>query len=518
MAILTVGKGFNSATNQVKPSSVFASVVPKIRSVSKLRYYSSVYKSAEHYKQNMSNAFKVGMPIPVPNNVNLDFALSVASNAKKENNSLIYIMHIVDIGKKEEFDEVPPVLSDIKIQNEIKNSPGALKKFYEKYGDSYISSIYYGKEIAITIEFQNCNTESAKKINSLLNLGVNNVIKLENIAAVEKITKENNIQNKINIQATGFKSYQLPPVLPNSISDLTSWLSALHSKFSGFKSYDFTEALEYEITQYNAILVDADLDTTKLSMKTLQISQYFSRIQQCRTAIDEYFQYYEFLGDSEQILAKLHLYKGKLNLIEGILHVNNNLDDIKVINAVKDLRTIISELNKLNEKRKYSVVVNKITPNDFIRDTDIYRRYISKPFQINFDPKLVPKRFAIKVSNPPNKRYGTLGLYYSYNSKVPYNSYFTRVRSLPVASNIALGTSAVLVPEDLLLRGLNNLFFAYHYEDHTRSGIGHKEPVELEIETAVSYKMPEEIYISESDPDENKNMSPKYRLKRSSTA
>jgi|JI9StandDraft_2_1071091.scaffolds.fasta_scaffold02051_8 hypothetical protein len=503
MVTLNIGRGFNSATNQVKPSSVFGSSInPKSQNVNKLYYYSSVYKSSDEYKKKLSGSFKAGMPIPVPNSANLDYALNFANGTQRGSNSLIYVIRIVDIGRKEDFDALSPVLSDPHVQNELKNGPGALAKFYDKYGDSYVTSIYYGKEVAITIEFQNSNQESANKINSALNFGMSNVIKLENIVELEKIIKQNNIRSKINVQSTGFRNSQLPPVLPSSISDLATWLTALQNKLNLFKPEDFTDQLEYETTSYNSILAGAELDVTELSMKALLFSQYFSRIKKCRSAIEEYFNYYEYLGNNEQVLTNLQLYAEKLNFIESILLVNSNLSDVKVANAIKGLRTIIFDLNKLNDQNIAYKVVDKITSTDFgdnITDFNMFtKRYVSPSFKIDVDPKLLPKRFTFKVSNQENKLDGTLGLYYSDYSQVPYDS-----RSQPVASNIKIGNSTADLPEDLYSRGFKNTFFGYHYEGSTKNGFNIKKP--LEIETSINYKIPGDIYIDDTDDIENEN-------------
>lgn len=494
--MLSIGRGFNSATNQVKPSSVFSSSIKaETRADNRLSYYSSVYRTSDDYKKNFSNSFKLDVPTPVPNTANLNLALNVAHDIQQSNTSLVYVMRIVLIGKREDLVEVSSVLSDPKTQSELKGDQKSLANFYDKYGDSYVTSISYGKEIAITIEFKNSNVETTKKINTILNLGLRD-IQMEDIAALSKIVKDNNLQSRVNIKSTGFKNYQLPPILPKTVADLTDWLKLLQNKFKGYVASDFTEQLEYEVTPYIAILSGAELDVAELSMKTLLLSQYLSRIQKCRLAIAGYFEYYEYLGNSDQILTYLQLYKQKLDFIESILRINNNFNDLRVVAAIKSLREIIKNLNRLSSTRISYKLVNKITAADFgsnITDFNFNtKRHISNPFKIDVDPDLVINRFAFKVTNPENKLDGTLGLYYSTSSKVPYDA-----RSQPIASNISIGNSTANVPEDLFAKGIQNMFFGYHYYGSVSRGFNIKKP--LQIETIINYKIPEQIYIDDTE-------------------
>lgn len=489
-----IGYGFNSATNQVKPSGIFSSSAKTEQEDNiggKLSYFSSVYKSSDDYKRNLSNSFSASAPIPVADSA-LELTLKGASDTKKNKASLIYVMRIVKIGRKENFVVVSPVLSDPNVQAELNKNKNELANIYNKFGDSYISSISYGKEVVIAIEFQNTDIETTKKIDSMLNLSMSNIINLQDIIALERVIKTNKISSQINVQVTGFKKNQLPPSLPNNIGELADWLKIIQNAFDNLSPADFTDALEYEVTPYSAILAGADVNVTQLSMKAFLIGQYLSSIQKCKKAIDVYLRYYEHLGDSAQILTNLQLYKQELISTENILNVNSNLADPLVTRKVKRLPNIIAELNKLNDQA--SKIVNNITSKNFGKDVidfDIHnRRHISNPFQIYLDPALEINSFAFKVTNPENKLNGTLGLYYSTDKNIPFNA-----SSQPIANNISIGNSTASVPDNLAARGFNNMFFGFHYDGYRSGGFDINKP--LQIETSVKYKMPEEIYLED---------------------
>ncbi len=492
--MLKIGNGFNSATKQIMPSSIFGSSIkadinPDIGG--QLRYFSSVFHSVDDYKKNFSNSFKIDAPIPVADSA-FGLGLNVARDVKRNNDNLVYVLRIVKIEKKENFQEISPVLADPKVQTELTNNQNTLANIYNNYGDSYISSISYGKEAVVTIEFQNTDIETTQKIDALLNLNFTDKIKLENITALEKIIRNNKTNYNIDIKTKGFKESHLPPVLPRKISDLEEWLKILQKKFDDPNASNFSDQLEYEATPYSYILAGSTVNVTELSMKAFIIGQYLSSIEKCKAAIERYKKYYAFLGNSDQILTNLELFNQALTSIDMLLRINSNLSEPLVSNAIKRLRGIVTILNELNDK--YSKVVSTITEKNFggdVIDIEIHnQRHISNNFQIDLDSGLEIDRFSFKVTNPKNRLDGTLGLYYSLDKDIPFNS-----RSQPIANNISYGNSTAAIPHDLSARGLKNMFFGFHYDGFKRSGFDIKNPVQ--IETTVNYKMPEEIYLDD---------------------
>lgn len=320
--------------------------------------------------------------------------------------------------------------------------------FYIKYGDSYISSIFYGNEIEITIKFSEVSSEVKKKLEGLLEVGLQNGVGFKQATSLDSFAKKHQLKYEIQVSCVGFK-LDLPPLMTSKLSALVEWMQKFEAEYNKSVPTEKEQSniLYYETASYNNIFGSV---VTPLLRKARDLEKIHILMIKCKAAISYYDNYYKFVPDSNQ---DDHLAK----ISESLKNVEQDFDLNQSSGITKDdLKKVLTNLNnnvihELNQLRpdpieretlefKYSGIRGKNAT------TIIFR---TKHFKLAY-PELQHafSHYSINVKST-NDLHGKLALNYSWGW-IRSARYLTKNLITPLVkgeNNVPI--KAILLPQDI---------------------------------------------------------------------
>ncbi len=451
-----IGNGFDSATHKEKPLSIFSnSLKTQKEPYIKFDFSSFIYRNTADYLRKLaaSSALSAG----ASQSMSLTAALEFSSDLRRNQDDLIYVIHICGIRQKESSSineaafETDPQIAQAR--NLLKERP---MDFWNKYGDSYISSIYYGKEVAIVINFKKDSAANIQKQAINLEAKFADIGNLKQAVDFLKSLSKNDLKCEIFIQAKGFDPDQLPPSDPSSFGELSKWLSDFEKNFSQINPNQINTPIGFDAEAYTVIFPREAMPV--VAHGELK-GKYMQAIHRCNQVADFYIAYYNWLGDYNSA-NDFSLKKEALGRIKATIEKRSTSLDPSVVQASNALAQIIVSLNeaKIDPKLVNSFLGVELSGN--ISDGDIKtRQQISKSFQIAELPPGDGANFTFKINNSAPLK-GKLSFFYSLDKKVGYNSGSHRI-----ASEISPNTvNKAELPSSIDKNKIQDIYFAYHYD------------------------------------------------------
>lgn len=451
-----IGNGFDSATHKEKPLSIFGnSLKTQKEPYIKFDFTSFIYRNTADYLRKL--AASSSLSAIASQSVSLTAALEFSNDLRRNQDDLIYVIHICGVRQKASttineagFDNDPQIKQARKLLTERPMD------FWNKYGDSYISSVYYGKEVAIVINFKKSSAEDIQKRDIKLETKFADIGNLKQAVEFLKSLSKNDLKCEIFIQAKGFDPEQLPPSDPDNFAELAEWLSSFEKTFSKIDPEHVTTPIGYDAESYTVIFPREAMPV--VAHGELK-GKYMQAIQRCNQVADFYIAYYNWLGDYNTA-NDFGLKKEALARIKATLEKRSTSVDPSVVQASTTLSQIIMSLNeaKIDSKLVNSFLGEELSSN--VTDNDIKtRQQVSKSFQIAELPPGDGANFTFKINNSAPLK-GKLSFFYSLDKKVGYNSGSHRIASEITPKTINRADLPASIDKDKI----QDIYFAYHYD------------------------------------------------------
>lgn len=452
-----LGNGFDSALRKEKPLSIFSSSASSRKEpYIKFDFSSFVYHNTEDYIRQLSANSTFSSLFTAGGAASLNAAMEFSNDLSRNQDDLIYVINILGVRQsdtvtlnEEKFEQ------DLKLQNArvlLNENPN---EFWEKYGDSYISQVLYGRSVVIVIKFKKAVAEEIKKREIKLDAKIENVATLKEAVKFLKGLSKNDLKCEIYIQSKGFTPEQLPPSEPIDFSELADWLNEFEENFSKINPSEVNMPVGFEYESYGSIFPTE----AKPMLEYAELrGRYMLALSRSQQAVDYYINYYKWLGNYHKA-NEFHLIKDELFIIKQTLERYSKTSDPAVIDALEKLR----EINKgLKATKLEGKLINKFNSSELsgnITDGDIRTiQRVSPSFQL---PELPPgdnASFTFKINNSKPIK-GDLSFHYSLHKNVPPNSGSHRIASEILPNTI----KQVEVPQ-IVKEKQDDLYFAYQYK------------------------------------------------------
>lgn len=479
----TIGLGFDSATRKELELTIFSNSLTTVtKKIDQFKFSSTEYLSSEQYKREFSTS--LGLDVNIAPSLCFKTALDISNDLITNQDSEVYILHALDIRKKEsaklneQLFAIDDMLKSAKLDLEINPDD-----FCQKYGDSYVSDILYGKEIFIIISHKKNLTKRTSGLGLNLEVPILNTVDINQAVKFLKDLELKNLECKIFIESVGFELSELPP---REIKALAEWLQNIKINFGLDHDQPSNTDVGFEVQSYAKVLPQSIVISENIISRT----SYFFIYNRCKQALDFYIRFYDnWIGDSEKA-DEYRVMQDKLESIRQYFHLS--LDSIRALTAYKEFGNIINKINDTRLKidaRK----VNEVSSEDFKQSISgslsCSNQRISRPFRMPALPSDVVLNYFYFVIKSPAILQGRLSFEYSSDKAVGYNDATHRITD---NLNIDSSSSGIKVPADLK-DGIASKYLAFHYEAKKSwrpACIECKDIEEFTVETYVKCKKP----------------------------
>lgn len=458
--MLKIGNGFDSAYKKRKSYKMFKeSLTVAQDNASSFKFNSYVFTNNEDYRRKFSSSMSFGVNVASSPGVN--FMVNFSDELTKDRDTVIYIIHALGI-KRTEIAElnVDMFEGDERLKKAIKDLEKNPIHFLSKYGDSYVSSIFYGKEIALIIKY---DKNVFKKNSSLGVKGEVVSIPAINAGSIDATMKffsslgGKNAACKIYFHTVGIDQTQLPKN-NTSIEDWFVWLKDFEQNFNRTPDEKFESNVGYELESYSSIFPK---ETIVIMPHVVCRAIYLFSYIQTAAAIDFYIRYYEkWLGEPSKA-KEFHDMKQQLEGIRAYLGQNVNVDQD---NKILQFKQLIEKLNNITPEPKQ---LNVIHSSGFVSSMQgkltCQDQRVSRPsFGVPSDLPAELFAFSFEVVTESKKEIkGCLSFEYSKECQVSFDkTTYNFVGNLNVDSK---SENLIKVPTDLK-KYIQNSYLAFHYE------------------------------------------------------
>ncbi|OAI48537.1 hypothetical protein AYO45_00960 [Gammaproteobacteria bacterium SCGC AG-212-F23] len=115
----------------------------------------------------LQRKFDASLSISVPQ-INTGIKLDLSSIQKQSTQELYYVLELRCIEKAESLNAPYELYAPLQKQLAKADNPVALKRFFDKYGDSYVNTITYGRWALVVIQFKLLNKEHQSTVSAKL--------------------------------------------------------------------------------------------------------------------------------------------------------------------------------------------------------------------------------------------------------------------------------------------------------------------------------------------------------------